>query len=393
MSTNHNFPFRMTAIGAVFLCGMGAAAYAQSGRSGAPPAPGAAVVKPNQQSELKMAQANPQMSAVLEKLDKLGAKPLGSQTAVDTRRGPSPADAVKAILADQGKDPAALMAQMNVKTVEMSYPTAGGVQKVRIYTPSVANQPVLPVIVYFHGGGWVIADLDTYDASARGLAQKTGAIVASVEYRHAPEHRFPAAHDDSIAAYRWVIQNASSFGGDPRQLAVAGESAGGNLAMNVAIAARDQKLQAPLHVLLVYPVAGTDMTTPSYKINENAAPLSKRAMAWFVSQVLAKPSDASDARLDLVGKANVAGLPPTTVIAAEIDPLMSEGKALADKLAKAGVVMSYTAFAGVTHEFFGMAAVVGDADVAQNLAAKQLRDAFSANSQSQGGSVPARARP
>ena len=393
MSKVHNFSARTTSLAVIGLVGLGAAAHAQTGQPTPQPPPQPPIVTPNDATSGTMQRANPQMRAVLEKLEKLGAKPLGTQSVADTRRGPTPADAVKAVLIDQKKDPGAMMAQMGVNVRETSYPAAGGPQKLRIYTPTVTNQTILPVIVYFHGGGWVIADLDTYDASARGLAQKTGAIVVSVEYRHAPEHRFPAAHDDSSAAYRWVIHNAASFGGDPKRLAVAGESAGANLAINVAIMARKQKLQAPLHMLLVYPVAGTDMNTPSYQTNENAVPLSKRAMAWFVSNVLAKSNDARDPRLDLVGKANVAGLPPATVIAAEIDPLLSEGKALADKLTKAGVVTSYTVYPGVTHEFFGMSAVVADADAAQDLAAKNLRAALAPINGSQAKLDPLRRRP
>ena len=143
----------------------------------------------------------------------------------------------------------------------------------------------MPVIVYYHGGGWVIATIDSYEASAMALAKKSKAIVASVEYRHAPENKFPAAHEDAFAAYKWVLANAGQFGGDPARVAVAGESAGGNLAANVAIMARDGNVQKPVHMLLVYPVAGTDMNTPSYILNQNAMPLSKGAMGWFVDKV------------------------------------------------------------------------------------------------------------
>lgn len=129
-------------------------------------------------------------------------------------------------------------------------------------------------------------------AKGRGCHQKANAIVASVEYRHAPENKFPAAHEDSFAAYKWVVENAKTFGGDGTRIAVAGESAGANLAANVAIMARDQNLQAPVHMLLVYPVMGTDMNTPSYIANQNATPLSKGAMGWFVDKILAKPEDA-----------------------------------------------------------------------------------------------------
>ena len=325
-----------------------------------------------------MQRADKDMKRVLEKLLALGAKPLGTQSVEETRKGPTPADAVKAVLKDDGKDPAALIAQMKVKKQDMSYPTAGGSQPIRIYTPEDAGAGPLPVIVYYHGGGWVIADLDTYESSAMALAKKTKAIVASVEYRHAPENKFPAAHEDAFAAYQWVLKNAGQFGGDPARTALAGESAGGNLATNVAIMARDQKVQAPVHMLLVYPVAGTDMNTPSYQKNANAIPLSKQGMEWFVKHTIGNEKDLQSPMLDLIGKANVKGLPPATVITAEIDPLLSDGKMLADKLEKAGVKMSYQNYDGVAHEFFGMDAVVADAAKAQDMAAKQLRDAFAA---------------
>ena len=290
---------------------------------------------------------------------------------------PSPADAVKAVLRDQGKDPAALVAAMGVKKQDMTYPTAGTNQAIRIYTPKGVTGP-LPVIVYIHGGGWVIADLDTYESSAMALAKKTGAIVASVEYRHAPEFRFPAAHDDTFAAYQWVQRNARQLGGDPRRIAVAGESAGGNMAINVAIKARDTNMPMPLHMLLVYPVAGTDLATPSYKKNENAAPLSKKAIEWFVQNTIESPADLQDARLNIVGQADLADLPPATIITAEIDPLASDGLLLTEKLRAAGVKVTYQLYQGVTHEFFGADAVVADAAAAQDLAARNLKAAFAA---------------
>ena len=180
-----------------------------------------------------------------------------------------------------------------------------------------------------------------------------------------------------FAAYKWALENAAQWGGDPARVAVAGESAGGNLATNVAIIARDQNVQAPVHMLLVYPVAGVDMTTPSYQKNAEAMPLSKAAMEWFVKNTIKSDEDKSSPMLDLVGKANLRDLPDATVITAEIDPLMSEGKMLADKLRAAGSEVKYQNFDGATHEFFGMDAVVKDADRAQDLAAHELRDAFS----------------
>ncbi len=320
--------------------------------------------------------ADADMRRVIEKLLQLGAKPIGSQSVEATRTGPTPADAVKAVLRDQGKDPAAMLAAMGVRKRDITYPIVAGTQPLRIYTPENVGAQALPVIVYIHGGGWVIADLDTYEASAMALAKKSGAIVASVEYRHAPEHRFPAAHDDTFAAYQWVLQNAGQFGGDPRRVAIAGESAGGNMAINVAIRARDERVQAPSHMLLVYPVAGTHLNTPSYQRNENAIPLSKQAMEWFFRNTISSPADLQDPRLDIVGKANLAGLPAATIINAAIDPLASEGLVLKEKLVAAGVRTAHQLYEGVTHEFFGMDAVVADAARAQDLAARDLRAAF-----------------
>ena len=323
-----------------------------------------------------MKRADKDMLAVLKKLGELGAKPIESRSVAEARSQPTPADAVKAVLKDRGKDPVVLMAAMKVSKKDVTYPAAGGTQAIRLYTPENAGAGPLPVIVYYHGGGWVIADIDTYEASAMALAKKSNAIVASVEYRRAPENKFPAAHQDSFAAYQWVLANAGQFGGDAARIAVAGESAGGNLAANVAIMARDQKVQQPVHMLIVYPVAGTDMTTPSYIANQNAMPLSKGAMGWFVDKVLATPDDAKSPMLNLTTMADLKGLPSATVITDSIDPLMSEGKMLADKLKAAGVTTTYKNYEGVTHEFFGMGAVVPQAEAAENLAAQDLKSAF-----------------
>jgi acetyl esterase len=320
-----------------------------------------------------MQRADRDMRQVLQKLQELGAKPLGTQSVEETRKGPTPADAMTALLKDQGKT----IPSPKVKKQDVTYQGAGGSQPARVYTPEgQAPQGGWPVIAYYHGGGWVIADIDTYDASATALAEKAKAIVVSVEYRHAPENKFPAAHEDSFAAYKWVLDNAQSWGGNPRKVAVAGESAGGNLAINMAMMARDQNVQLPVHMLLVYPVAGTDMNTPSYKENAEAMPLSKQAMEWFVKNTINGEQDLQDPRLDIVGKANLKNLPDATVITAEIDPLMSEGRMLAQKLRQAGSEVKYQNFDGAAHEFFGMAAAVKDAERAQDLAARELRDAF-----------------
>ena len=315
--------------------------------------------------------ADADMLSVLVAQDRLGVRPLHALTPEEARRQPSMADAVKAILQNEGRT----LPTGGAKKQDLTYPTAGGTQPIRIYTPDDAGQGPLPVIVFYHGGGWVIADINTYEASALALAKKTKAIVASVEYRHGPETKFPGAHDDANAAYRWVLENAASFGGDPRRVALAGESAGGNLAVNVAQFARDQNLQRPAHMLLVYPVAGTDTNTRSYQEHALAKPLNKATVLWMVENYTKGPQDLADPRLNLVAS-NLRDLPPATIILADIDPLRSDGQMLAEKLRGAGGRASLHRYEGATHEFFGLDAVVRDAERAQNVAARELREAL-----------------
>lgn len=252
-------------------------------------------------------------------------------------------------------------------------PTPQGIL-VCTYTPLKGKGP-FPVIVYYHGGGWVIADLDTYAPSARALAEKTGAVVVSVAYRQAPEHKFPAAHEDAFAAYRWAVKNAGSIKGDQNRVAVAGESAGGNLAVAVALMARERDVQLPVHILSVYPIADGDTESPSYQQYANAKPLNRPLMQWFFDKYLGNPADAKSPLISLVD-ANVSGLPPTTIINAEIDPLRSEGEELAQRMRKAGVPVEQQTFRGVTHEFFGMASILEQAVQAQDFAVRRLREAF-----------------
>ena len=370
-------PFR-TLLAAQLLAGVALVAAPAYAQAPAPETVSSAIAESPDSGTMK--RADKDMLRVLQTMQELGAKPTESRTVEEARTQPTPGDAAKAILKSEGKDPVALMAAMKVSKKDMTYPVAGGTQAVRIYTPEGAGSAPLPVIVYYHGGGWVIATIDTYEASAMALAKKANAIVVSVEYRHAPENKFPAAHEDAFAAYKWVLANAGQFGGDPAKIAVAGESAGGNLAANVAIMARDGNVQAPVHMVLVYPVAGTDLTTPSYVADQNAMPLSKAAIGWFVDKTLAKPEDAKSPMLNLTTLADLKGLPPATVINADIDPLLSDGAMLADKLKAAGVKTTHVSYKGVTHEFFGLDAVVADAKTAQDVAARDLKAAFGTSS-------------
>ncbi len=323
-----------------------------------------------------MRRADSKMRKVLMKLNALGPKALGSVDPDESRKQPTPADAVAGVLKDEGEDPEKMKADSGITIQDVTYPGGDGSQiAARIYKPA-APASNLPVVLYIHGGGWVIADIETYDSSPRALVKKTGAIFVSVHYRQAPENKFPASHEDTVAAYKWVLANAQSWGGDVKKVAVVGESVGGNMAINVAVAAREQNLQMPLGVVSVYPVAGVSTDTPSYRRNENAKPLNKAGMAWFIKNETNGASDLSDPRLDMVNKGNFKGLPPTTIITDEIDPLMSEGQMLAQKMQSQGVKVNSRNYTGVTHEFFGMGAVIKKADDAENFAAAALKAAF-----------------
>ena len=315
--------------------------------------------------------AGPEMQKVLDHLTMLGGKPIETLEPAEARKQPTPADAVKALMKEQGMSMAADPA---VTTKNLTYPAGAGMQKARVYVPTGVKGP-LPVVLYIHGGGWVIADIDVYDSSPRALAKATGAIVVSIEYRHAPEAKFPAAHDDANAAYQGVLANAAKWGGDRAKIAIVGESAGGNMALDVAIAARDKGWAKPLAVVAVYPVANTSPDTASKKTFSQAKPLNTPMLTWFFKHTLSSPDQAADPRLNLVA-AKLDGLPPTTIILAQIDPLHDDGTGLADKLRAAGVTVDLKEYAGVTHEFFGMGAVVPAAKEAEDYAAAKLKAAF-----------------
>lgn len=312
----------------------------------------------------------PEMQVVMEKLATLGGKPIETLEAAEARLQPTPTDAVKEVMAENNIPVPA--AQCDI--VNKDIPVTDGTTNVRIYTPKSGTAP-FPVIVYYHGGGWVIGDIDVYNAGAQGLCEQVGAVVVSVEYPKGPEKKFPAAHMVSFDAYQWVIANATSIKGDGAKIAVVGESAGGNLAANMSMMARDKKITMPIFQVLVYPVANNDMNSASYTKFADAKPLNKAMMGWFVKNALSTEAQAADPRISLV-KSNLAGLPKTLIIGAEIDPLQTEGALLNDKLNAAGVASEYKLFEGVTHEFFGMAAVVPQAKEAQAFAASKLKAAF-----------------
>jgi acetyl esterase len=262
------------------------------------------------------------------------------------------------------------------KVEERVVPGPGGMLRVRLYWPQPSAAPV-PAIVYFHGGGHVIGSLDTHDFVARNLCGGTGAIVASVDYRMGPEHKFPAAVDDCFAALEWVHANAASLGADPLRLGVHGDSAGGNLAAVVALLARDAggpqlRLQS-----LVYPITDYALVGASYdKYASGYGILTKQAMVWFRDHYLRNPDDASDWRASPIRAASLAGVAPAIIITAECDVLHDDGERYAEALRRAGVPVEYTEFPGMIHAFFGMVPAVDDAMNAQRTIWAAFKRAF-----------------
>lgn len=315
--------------------------------------------------------ADPDNQAVVDALKAMGLRPYHTLDPVAARQQPTFADGVTAVLRQQGR-PTAPPPTTTERDISVAG-AAGNLHALAIRPTGVSGP--LPIILYFHGGGFVLADSKVYAGGARGLAREAKAIVISVDYRRAPEAPFPAQHDDALASYRWVLANAARLGGDPSRIAFAGESAGGNLSLATAIAARDAGLPLPRHILSVYPIAGIDLNTPSYQDTANGPTLNRALMAWFFRYAPRTPVDLADPRINLVG-ANLAGLPTVTIVAAQIDPLRSEGELLADRLRTAGVEVERREWAGTVHEFFGADAVIADAAEAQRYAGERLRAAF-----------------
>ncbi len=308
-----------------------------------------------------------------EVVDQIAASgpPFYLLTPQEARKGPSVKDATLAVAKKRGlsTDPEPVG-----KVENTTIPGPGGALPVRVYTP--AGTGPFPIIVYFHGGGWVLFNTDVYDASCRGLTNGAKAVVVSVDYRQGPENRFPAAHDDAYAAYRYVLANAAQFGGDPKRVAVAGESAGGNLATTVCLQAKAGGVAQPVYQLLVYPITNYAFDTASYNENAEAIPLNKPGMQWFFRYYLNNPQEGADPRVSPLRAPDLAGLAPATVITDEVDPLRDEGEAYAQRLRDAGVAVKSMRYPGVMHEFFSMPLVIAKAKQAQAMASADLRAAF-----------------
>ncbi len=249
----------------------------------------------------------------------------------------------------------------------------------RLYRPlGTPDDRVLPALVYYHGGGWVIGDLDTHDTLCRELANHSGCAVVSVDYRLAPEHRFPAAVDDAVAAARWVRANAAALKLDAQRIAVGGDSAGGNLAAVVAIAARDAGEAPFAYQLLIYPATDQHRSAPSHERNGEGYLLTRDTMAYFSGHYLPEPRDYADWRASPLLHPDHSRLPPALVLTAGYDPLRDEGIAYAHKLSAAGSRATHVSFERQIHGFILMGRVLDEANDAVRLCAAALREALGA---------------
>lgn len=257
---------------------------------------------------------------------------------------------------------------------DFSCPGPLGDIRLRAYRPLGAGaHEVLPALVYFHGGGWLLGDLDSHDVACRHYANAARCRVVSVDYRMAPEHKFPAAVDDCAAATRWIVAQADALGIDRARVAVGGDSAGGNLAAVMALMARDGELPPLVFQLLVYPVTDLGMSHPSYRRITGGVPLTSKTMEWFIEHYLRGPKDRADWRASPLRAADLSGTAPALVLTASYDPLCDEGVEYARRLEREGVHVLHMHFSDQMHGFVGQGRVIRAGNVALNMMAGALK--------------------
>jgi len=311
-----------------------------------------------------MPDLHPQIQRVLQVMAEANLKPIEAMTPAEARAQ------MEATAQSRKAEPLPV-----ARVEERMVPGPAGGIRLRLYWPNAAAPA--PVIVYYHGGGHVIGSLDTHDLIARNLCAGTEALVASVDYRMGPEHKFPGAVEDSFAALKWVHAHANELGADPDRIGVHGDSAGANLAAVVALMARDAGTPNLRLQSLVYPVADYGLTGDSYeKFAEGYGLLTRQAMVWFRNHYLRSPRDAEDWRASPIRVATLAGVAPAIVVTAECDVLHDDGERYAEALRRVGVPVEYKEYPGMIHAFFGMVPVVDDAMNAQRAVWAAFKRAF-----------------
>lgn len=307
-------------------------------------------------------QIDPQAKRFLEQMKTQGGPPRSELTLEEIR-----ANKVKLT-------PLAGVPEEVARVKERTVPVQGAEIKVRIYTPE-GNGP-FPVFVYFHGGGFVFGDLSTVDTPLRAVTNAAGCIVLSVDYRRAPEHKFPAAPEDCYAATKWAAENAASFNGDPARMAVGGDSAGGNLAAVVSLMSRDRGGPSLVYQILIYPCTNWSFDTRSHRDNEQGYMLERQNVEWSCGHYLRDHDDSLHPYAAPLLAGDLSELPPALVITAEFDPLRDEGEAYGAQLNEAGVQVDCTRYDGMIHSFFTLAGIIDKGKEAIDQVGRALQAAF-----------------
>ncbi|MCH7323963.1 alpha/beta hydrolase [Solibacillus sp. MA9] len=266
------------------------------------------------------------------------------------------------------------LAESVAKVEEHSVPVKDGKIKVRIYTPE--GEGDFPIFIYLHGGGWVLGDLDTVDIPCRSIANQAECIVVSVDYRRAPEYKFPVPLEDCYEAALWVAKNAGEWQGDSTKISIGGDSAGGNLATCVALKARDEQGPTFVSQILIYPVTDLSFSTNSYKENGEGYFLTQDSMEWFARHYINTEEDKLNPYVAPLLTEDLSNLPPAVVITAGYDPLCDEGLAYANRLQEAGIQVEYTCYEGMIHGFFWMAGIMDKGKQAIEQVSRHLQESF-----------------
>jgi acetyl esterase/lipase len=308
---------------------------------------------------------DPQAQRVIEAMAALNLKPVEESTPAEAR------ESIRTRTAALGPFPDV------AAVVDHRVAVSGGEITVRAYSPDGPGPH--PALVYYHGGGWVIGDLYTHDGLCRSITNAARCAVLSVDYRLAPESKYPVAVEDSYAALLWIVSNAERLGIDRRRMAVGGDSAGGNLATVMALMARDRTGPRLALQVLIYPVTDHDLDTRSYRENATGYILTREGMRWFWNHYLASEAQGREPYASPLRAASLAGLPPALVITAEYDPLCDEGEAYAARLRDAGVPVTLTRYPGMFHGFVRLTNVLDKARTALDEIASSVQKAFAAD--------------